>query len=570
MTTSQAASCEAERSPVPNASNFIAFPTLPATPLQGSLFQLAPDSEVATLIEFGIELAGFQPALLEDISTDLNNHALAKKQQRIDHQRFLAEQTESLMDVPAEQPSKPKLETGRPRMSSLSVLIFLLLRGLLGGCKEQRFRTLVRESISLQIFLENIGEHLPSGSTLNENLNAITNETLLKIHRAELALALGEKLDDFDLARIDSTAARSASAYPTDSGTLAKLLNRMCRRLQRLPRLDLEAVSSSEHQELKEVRASISKLNYQIGTLTSSSAKEAERAAQAEHSAENSQSADTESKKKEKENSKQRLRRELYEQLYAEVEKALPAIERSFLQARSQIEQEQCAPRVQRRRARFLEDFQEDLESVRRGITQSRGRVCEGKKPTAKNKMPLSVSDSSASFIEKGSWEFIFGYRPQIVFSGNNLVTAIIVPEGNASDCSQLIPAIELSIANTGKVPGTVSVDDGYTGAHQLKESLALGVTTVSFSGARGKALLGEDVWSSEPYCAARKARNGAESGIYVLKKKVNFGQLASCGQEKVRGEQYEKVLTYNALKIAALRRKKRREDSVAAHREAA
>ncbi len=170
----------------------------------------------------------------------------------------------------------------------------------------------------------------------------------------------------------------------------------------------------------------------------------------------------------------------------------------------------------------------------------------------------MSVSDPAASFIEKGSWDRTFGYRPQLGFSATNLVTAIIVPEGNASDQSQLCPVIEMGIANTGIVPRVVSVDDGYTGAAQLEQSKALGVEIVSFSGARGKKLLGQERWESDSYTEARRARNGAESGIYVLKKKAGFEQLAANGMERVRGELYEKVLACNGFKLVELRRQKR------------
>ena len=188
--------------------------------------------------------------------------------------------------------------------------------------------------------------------------------------------------------------------------------------------------------------------------------------------------------------------------------------------------------------------------------------MCEGKRPSAAAGMPLGVSDRDASFIEKGSWERTFGYRPQIDFSGSNLVTGLTVPVGNASDQSQLVAAVSESIANTGIVPGMVTTDDGYTGAEQLEGVEALGVGLVSFSGARGKALLGGERWGSEEYRAARRLRNGAESGIYVLKKRVGFEQLSACGQERVRAELMEKVLAYNALKIAQLRRRKRKREA--------
>ena len=551
---SQATSQEAETASVERASNILVYPTALSTPLQGSLFEIAPNSEVASLISFAMELANFEPRLLSDIGRDLEAHALAKKQARLDHQRWLTEQTETLIEVAAGQPAELTLEAGRPRIQPECVLTFLLLRGWVGGCKDERFQATVHESISLRIFLENMGQSLPSGSTLNENLNAVSNETRKKIHRAELALVLNEKLDDFRLLRIDSTDARSASAYPTDSGTITKLMCRMCTRLGQLKGLGLKECPSSE---LLIWQDEIRKLNYQISTLTSSSAKQAARNAREEESGQEPQTLEKKDKPEKKESSKQRLRRELYEQLYLLVEERLPEIESLFLQARSEVGQQQCSPRQRQRQQQFVEDFTQDLELVRRGIEQSRRRVCEGKKPSVKAGMPLSVSDPKASFIEKGSWDRTFGYRPQLGFSARNLVTAIIVPEGNPSDQSQLTASIEQSIANTTVVPSVVSIDDGYTGAEQLAQSLALGVGIVSFSGVHGKKLLGEEKWESEPYAAARKARNGAESGIYVLKKKVGFEQLAACGLQRVCGEQREKVLAYNAFKIVALRRRK-------------
>jgi hypothetical protein len=311
--------------------------------------------------------------------------------------------------------------------------------------------------------------------------------------------------------------------------------------------------------ELSDKQAELRRLNYRIGTLTSSSAKQAERTEREVQPGKNLvETPENKAQADDKPNAKQRLRRELYEELYELGEELLPEIEALFVQAREQIDRQSCPPQQRLRQEQFVRDFSEDLESVRHGIEQSRRRVCEGKKRSAQDKMPLSVSDPAASFIEKGGWDRTFGYRPQLGFSATNLVTAIIVPEGNAADQSQLVAVIGQGIANTGVVPRVVTIDDGYTGAIQLEESLALGVEVVSFSGARGKRLLGAERWESEPYVEARRARNGAESGIYVLKKKVGFEQLAANGQERVRGEQYEKVLAYNAFKIVALRKRMR------------
>ncbi len=536
---------------------------------------MAPESDLSDLIKLSCDLAGFEPGLLELIGGDLDAHALAKKQKRLDHRRWAAEQTGALLDVPAGSSVPVVLDTGRPRIAPICVLTFLLLRGWLGGCKDERFRAATRESISLRIFLENAGSKMPSGSAINENLNAISAGTLAEIHRAELAMALGEGLDDFSVLRIDSTDTRSASAYPTDSSTITKLACRACRRLGKLPRLGLGPCGAPGLEEIEEIEGELRKLNYRISTLTSSSAKQAEAAAREE--ADNGVPQTHENKGERAggavaESAKVRLRRDLYEQLYALAEDSLPAIEAAFAAARAEIDGQEAPPEQQRQREVFVAEFEADLDDLVRAIEQSRRRVCEGKRPSVALGMPLGVSDRDASFIEKGSWERSFGYRPQIDFSGSNLITALIVPVGNAPDQSQFVTAVNESIRNTTVVPGMVTVDDGYTGAAQLDGVQALGVDLVSFSGARGKALLGDEKWESEAYREARRLRNGAESGIYVLKKKVGFEQLAACGQERVRAELMEKVIAYNALKVAELRRRKRRseEEAMRVHRAAA
>jgi IS5 family transposase len=432
---------------------------------------------------------------------------------------------------------------------------------------------ILRESISLRIFLHNLNQPLPGGSTIDENLNALSNTTRERIHKAQLALALDEGLDDFASLRIDSTHCASASAYPTDSGTLTKLVYRLCARMQNLKPIDLPVLASDQLEMLEEARKETQVLNYRICTLTSSSALQAEQAAQEERErfrgeqganegeAESPQipekQAPDANEEARKESPKTKLRRELYQELYARslvtVEMLVPMLD----QVTEQMSQSRSNPQIQERRDAWLAAAEADLQAVAAAIEQSQRRVCEGKKPGAKSGMPLSVSDCSASFIEKGGWQRAFGYRPQCGFSGKGLITALVTPEGNVSDQIQLSPLVNKSIENTTVIPGTVTVDDGYTGASELANVKEAGVEVVSFSGARGRVLLGEETWEDERYVEARRDRNGAESGIFVLKEKVGFGQLSRTGIEAVRAEQLEKVLTVNTLKIVELRKRR-------------
>ena len=218
-------------------------------------------------------MANFRPKLLESIEADLKTDALAKKQRCVDEQRWLESQTETLIDVPANEPKPLQLEVGQPRIEPLCALAFLLLRGWHGrGFKEGHARTMIVESLSLRHFMENMGQRLPGASSIEENLNAISNKTQEEIHCATLALARDEELDDFRKIRGDSTAVESASAYPTDSATIAKLISRLCSAQGKLNKLGLDQCLLSE---LENWQAELNQLKYRIGALTSSSAKKA-------------------------------------------------------------------------------------------------------------------------------------------------------------------------------------------------------------------------------------------------------------------------------------------------------
>lgn len=553
---------------IPASLLFCATSAPLAPPTQRSLFELAPDSECSELLSTASQLASFAPEILVSIEGDLDTYALEKKRKRWEHQRWIEEQTGALIELPPADMGKLQLEQGRPRMHPLAVLSFLFLRGWLGGGKDARLEVMLRESVSLHIFLRNLDQPFPGASTIEENLNALSIETREIVLKAELALAFEEKLEDFESLRIDSTHCASASAYPTDSGTLTKLLCRMSSRMQKVERIALRACDQIQGTQLGEWSEEMRQLNYRICTLTSSSAIEAEKAERSESAEQAGKETGTNEQKpknqgigRQKESAKTKLRRELYCELYTKAQGALEVLAPMVETLREQIEESESSPQMQAKRELWIAVMEEDLQAAAKVIEQSRRRVCEGKKPSASAKMPLSVSDLSASFIEKGSWERVFGYRPQLAFSGKGLVSALLVPEGNASDQSQLSLVVEEAIANTGIIPRVVTVDDGYTGEGELLKVQAAGVEVVSFSGARGRALLGEEKWNDERYAQARRDRNGAESGVSVLKAKVRFGQLSRTGIEAVRAEQMEKVLSANALKIVALRRRKYKEE---------
>ena len=98
-------------------------------------------------------------------SSALDLHAKKKKLLRLADAEFLAGQT---LDLPKLQLQLRelkiddiKLQTGRPRTEAYIVYLFLMLRGLGGGCKDQHARLLLKESITLRLWLDHLGLALP-------------------------------------------------------------------------------------------------------------------------------------------------------------------------------------------------------------------------------------------------------------------------------------------------------------------------------------------------------------------------------------------------------------------------
>jgi len=148
-------------------------PPLPTQPLP-RLFLMPVDSQLQQFLIESHRVVEFAPQILDHIEADLREHGLQKKRLREADRRFLEGQTPNLANLGIElRPGDSawmELEVGRPRLEPYPVYLFLMLRGRLGGCKDQRARLLQEESITLHCWLENLGLSLPPASTLQSRL----------------------------------------------------------------------------------------------------------------------------------------------------------------------------------------------------------------------------------------------------------------------------------------------------------------------------------------------------------------------------------------------------------------
>lgn len=493
-----------------------------------------PDTDFREFLEEVDELARFAPEIIEAIEKDLDAYARARKSLRLADKKFMESGT---VDLPAMNiqernilAAELKLAVGRPRLPALAVYLFVMIRGFLGSLTTKPARRFLRESMTLYGWLQVRGLRLPAVTTILENVNLVSQATRELIFDKQIARVLGDKLDDFKRLTIDSTAVKANSSWPTDAKILTGLLMRAARLGQKL---DLWGLENFRQGWVPRWLEEMDKGVFQICLVAG------------------------------KASSKGKLKKH-YRQLLARGRKATDAL---ATELRQRVQRDPLDGQAPSRRVlleRVLQQIQIDLADANRVLDYAHARVFHDQKLPSTQKV-LSLADGSAAYIQKGNRNPVIGYKPQLVRSGNGFVTSLLVPQGNAADAVELVPAISDSIRRTGVVAVSVSTDDGYASAKGRDEVLSLGVKDVSISGAKGKKLTDPSDWDSEEYRKARRDRSAVESLMFTIKDGFEFGELGRRGLEAVREELLEKVLAYNCCRSILMKKRRREELAKAA-----
>ena len=489
-----------------------------------------PDSSGLSWCEFldeVEELARFAPEIIKAIEKDLDAYAREKKSLRLADKKFFESRTGDLPKMNIRERNvlaeELQLAVGRPRMPGSAVYVFLMIRGFLGSLTTKPARRFLRESMSLYGFLQDRGLSLPGATTILENVNLVSHATRELIFDKQIALILGQELDDFKRLTIDSTAVKANSSWPTDAKILTGLLMRAARLGQKMHLWGLENFTQGwVPRWLEEMDKGV----FQI-CLVAGKAK-----------------------------SRGKLKKR-YRQLLGRGRKAADAlaVELKRLEQRRPLEGQAPSRRILLERV--MQQIQADLSDAQRVLEYAHARVFHDQKLPSTEKV-LSLSDGSAAYIKKGSRNPVIGYKPQLVRSVKGFVTSLLVPQGNAADAVELVPAIGDSIRRTGVVAGSVSTDDGYASAKGRDAVLGMGVKDISISGAKGKKLTAPDDWDSEAYRDARRNRSAVESLMFTIKDGFEFGELGRRGMAAVQDELLEKVLAYNCCRLILMKKRRR------------
>ena len=486
-----------------------------------------PDTDFRDFLDEVEELANFAPEIVEAIEEDLDGNAREKKKLRLEDRRFFEGRTAELPELNiAEQAivaEELNLAVGRPRMSGYVVYVLLMTRGFLGSLSTKPARRFPRESMSLYGFFESRALRMPAVTTILENVNLVSHRTRELIFDKQIALILGEELEDFGKLTIDSTSVKANSCWPTDGKVLTGLLERAHRLGRKLHSLGLEDFQKGW------VPRWLEKMNKRVFQISLASGKA---------------------------NSKGKMKKH-YRQLLRRGQKAAEALASELSGLEQGLSPGTLPPSRRVLLQRVLEQIRSDIADAKRVVEYAGDRVFHETKLPSTEKV-LSLSDGSAAYIKKGSRNPVIGYKPQLVRSEHGFVTSLLVPQANAADSLELAPAIRDSIQRTGVIAELISTDDGYASAKGRDELRGMGVKDISISGAKGKKLTDPDDWDSETYRDARRNRSAVESLMFTIKDGFAFGALGRRGIDAVRDELLEKVLAYNSSRIILMKTRRR------------
>ncbi len=492
---------------------------------QGNLFLPVSDVVLAEIVEEAVALGCRFPEIGTRIRADQDGIGLAKKQMRAAHDAWVAAQTESLPGLAELMPGDVTvsvLEVGRPRMHSETVLVFFVISHYFNSVYSQVAMERLFDSLTIYRYLGQRGLRMPGVRTIGDNVNAVSAETRRFILQCQLQMAREDELDDFLEICGDSTSVEANTQWPTDSGLILRLLRRVFRQGQNLEGLDVPNLAV--HWSNRWLKA-LKKLDFEINTAK-----------------------------------RRRSRKKLYRRFLKTTTKFAWHLGNEMIRLHPIQLNAYLPPLLRERLDHRWGDMLQDLLDVCRIHRRCEERVLDGKRVKGSKRL-LSLADRTAAYIIKGGRSPVIGYKPQLARSANGLVTGLLVEEGNLSDSVMCVPLVEESMALTGIVPAVASFDDGYTSAINLKKLTKFGIKHVSFSGSKGKRLLGEERWQSGVLSELRRFRSRVESLIYCLKHCHEFGELRRRGLEQAREELLGKAVVYNFCRIIVLRRRNREKD---------
>jgi len=417
---------------------------------------------------------------------------------------------------------RAKRPTGRQRLS----LNRLLRLGALKHIKDWSFRDVANElerNLDYRAFTQFFDDKTRSVSALCRNLASVDGQTVRDLNERLCEVAVEEGFISGRSYRQDSTVCETNVHYPTDSSLLqdgVRLLHRTVQRAEQLL------------PSLGRVRDRSRAVQHRVLEIARASRGRGEAA-------------------------KQR-RNKSYESLLRIVR---PAVTAASTVARK-LGDSRLTRHLSWVEEAVAEGLKQELDTmlprVEQVISQTRARVIRGN-----NSYPdklLSLFEPLTAVIRKGKQHKPneFGRVVDIVEVEHGFVSDYQVLDGNPSDGSLLIPALQRHMQRFGRAPSIIATDRGYWSAQNERDAHALGVKQVAIP-IRGKLSAARlQLQRSRWFRQAQRWRANGEGRIATLKNVYGMKRCMYKGNEAMERWVGWCVFANNLMVLSRLKRKRK------------
>src|SRR6185436_936861 len=393
-------------------------------------------------------------------------------------------------------------ETGRQGLSAESVLRCALLkqhRQL--SYEELAFH--LEDSSSFRAFARLALSWTPKKSVLHKTISAIRAGTFEAVNRALLLSAREEKIERGKMVRLDSTVTAALMHEPSDSSLLWDAVRVMVRLLAEADGL-VGGVGLSWRDHRRAAKKRARKIQFTRGRPG---------------------------------------RVKLYRELITITEATL-----AYLDEAARRLTEVGGPAVAVWQARFSHY----RPLVWRIVAQTRRRVLDDE-PVAAGEKLVSLFESHADIIVKGSRDVAYGHKLNLTTGKSGLILDLVIEAGNPADSERLLPMLERHIAFHGEAPLQAAADGGFASRNNLTKAKAFGVRDMAFH-KKGALRIEDMVRSRWVYRKLRNFRAGIEAGISCLKRAYGLARCTWRGLDHFRAYVWSSVVAYNLALFTRLK----------------
>jgi IS5 family transposase len=348
----------------------------------------------------------------------------------------------------------------------------------------------------------------PSGSTLQENIKALKEETWEHINQLVTGYAKEEGFEKGQKVRLDSTGVESNIHYPTDATLLQDGIRVITRLLlegyQLIPK---PAYHFSDHNRVVKRRV--------LKIKNARSSKEREKA---------------------------------YKDLLHKAEEVRGYALEAIVALASYPSEGEQIPFI----GTLLEELKRAIGLLDRIMDQARRRVIYGEKVPASEKV-VSFFEDHTDIIEKGQRETVYGHKVFLTGGKSGLILDCMIVSGNPADTDLFMPMVERQKHLYGKPPLQTAADGGFASLDNLNRAKKMGVKDVSFSKRRGLSVM-EMVKSLWVYKKLKNFRAGIEANISRLKRAFGLTRCTWSVWEGFKQYVWSAVVSYNLAVLAKLK----------------